>query len=161
MELPQNFKVENELYLSESEVKIHKSKKILVNIIKGNFIRNNIDIPTWGAMRSLMNEKSLPLMQVGFLPFIPAPVTDYATVFTAMKNFLNIVGQLKQQILPLFCDEGVFRTVIHIYLHNYNTFQSLLPMSGAFHMAKVAEHCAGKYIRDSRFEDALIETKTF
>ena len=34
-------------------------------------------------------------------------------------------------------------------------------MLGAFHMAKIAQHSAGKYIRDSGFEDALIETKTF
>ena len=74
-----------------------------------------------------MKDKPLPLMQVGFLPFLLATITDYATVYTATKNFLNVVGQLKQQILPLFCelkqqilplfcDEGVFRTVAHIYL---------------------------------------------
>ena len=34
-------------------------------------------------------------------------------------------------------------------------------MLGAFHKAKVAKHPAGKYIRDSGFEDALIESKTF
>ena len=28
-------------------------------------------------------------------------------------------------------------------------------------MAKIAQHSAGTYIRDSGFEDALIETKTF
>ena len=63
-----------------------------------------------------MKDKPLPLMQVGFLPFLLPTITDYATVYTATKNFLNVVSQLKQQILPLFCDEGVFRTVAHIYL---------------------------------------------
>ena len=120
-----------------------------------------MDVPTWAAMRSLMNEKPFPLMQVGFLPFVPAPVTDYATVYTAMKNFLNVVNQLKHQILPLFCDEGVFRTVIHIYLNHNEEFQNLLPMLGSFHIAKIAQHSAGKYIRDSGFDDALIEMKTF
>ena len=118
-----------------------------------------MDVPTWTAMRSLMNEKPLPLMQVGFLPFVPAPA--YATVYTAMKNFLNVVNQLKQQTLPLFCDEGVFRTVIHIYLNHNGEFQNLLPMLGAFHMAKIAQQSAGKYIRDTGFEVALIEMKTF
>ena len=34
-------------------------------------------------------------------------------------------------------------------------------MLGAFHMAKVAQHCAGKYIKGSGFEDALVENKVF
>ena len=129
IELPDNFPVKNELYLCESELKKHKNKEFIINIIKSNF---NMDVPTWAAMRSLMNEKPLPLMQVGFLPFVPAPVTDYATVYTAMKNFFNIVNQLKQQTLPLFCDEGVFRSVIHIYLNHKEEFQNLLPVLGAY-----------------------------
>ena len=161
IELPDNFPVKNELYLCESELKKHINKEFIINIIKSNFTRIKMDVPTWAAMRSLMNEKPLPLMQVGFLPFVSAPVTDYATVYTAMKNFLNVVNQLKQQTLPLFCDEGVFRTVIHIYLNHSEEFQNLLPVLGAFHMAKIAQHSAGKYIRDVGFEDALIETKTF
>ena len=34
-------------------------------------------------------------MQVGFLPFIPSPVTDYGTVYTAMKNVMNVSIQLR------------------------------------------------------------------
>ena len=34
-------------------------------------------------------------------------------------------------------------------------------MLGAFHMAKVAQHCVGKYIKGSGFEDALVENKVF
>ena len=160
IERPDNFPVKNELYLCESELKKHKNKEFIINVIKSNFTRINMDVPTWAAMRSLVNEKPLLLMQVGFLSFVPVPVTDYFTVYTAVKNFLNVVNQLKQQTLPLFCDEGVFRTVLHIYLNHNKEFQNLLPMLGAFHMAKIAQHSAGKYIRDSGFEDALIETKT-
>ena len=147
-EVPDNFPVKNELYLCESELKKHKNKEFIINIIKSNFTRINMNVPTWAAMRSLMNEKPLSLTQVGFLPFAPAPMTDCATVYTAMKNFLNVVNQLKQQTLPLFCDEGVFRAVIHIYLNHNEEFQNLLPMLGAFHMPKIAQHSVGKYIRD-------------
>ena len=34
-------------------------------------------------------------------------------------------------------------------------------MLGAFHIAKVAQHCVGKYIKGSGFEDALVENKVF
>ena len=76
IELPDNFPVKNELYLCESELKKHKNKEFIINIIKSNFTRINMDVPPWAAMRSLMNEKPMPLMQVGFLPLVPAPVTD-------------------------------------------------------------------------------------
>ena len=74
IELLDNFPVKNVLYLCESKLKIHKNKEFFINIIKSNFTRINMDVPTWAAMRSLTNEKPLPLMQVGFLPFVPAPV---------------------------------------------------------------------------------------
>lgn len=50
-----------------------------------------------------MNEKPFSLMQVGS---VTVPVTDYATFYIAMKNFLNVVSQLKQQTLPLFIKES-------------------------------------------------------
>ena len=103
----------------------------------------------------------MPHTQVTFVPFIPEPVTDYATVYTSMKIFLNVVSLLKQQIVTVFCDKEVFGTVNHIYLNQYEQFQNLLPTPGAFPMAKIAQHSAGKYIRASGFEDALMEAKTF
>ena len=163
IELPDHFPVKHEVYLCESELKKHKNKEFIINIIKSNFTRINMDVSTWAAMRSLMNEKPLPLMRVGFLPFVSNPVTDYATVYTAIRNFLNVVNQLKQQTLPLFCDEvfRVFRSVIHIYLNHNEEFRNLSPILGAFHMAKIAQQSARKYIRGSGFEDVLIEKKTF
>ena len=54
----------------------------------------NVDVPSWGGMRSLLSEANIPLMQVGFLPFLPHPVTDYQTVYTALKNFVKVCEQL-------------------------------------------------------------------
>lgn len=93
-----------------------------------------------------MNEKPFSLMQVGS---VTVPVTDYATVYIAMKNFLNVASQLKQQTLPLFMKESW--TVVHIYLNHNEVFQHLLRMLGAFHMAKTPKHSARKYIRDRGF----------
>ena len=55
-------------------------------------------------------------MQVAFLPFILKPVTDYSTVYTLLKNF-NVLFQLEQEALPVFCDEGVYRIVVGIMLN--------------------------------------------
>ena len=59
MELSDNFPVKNEF---------------IINIINSNFTRISMDIPTQEAIRSLMDEKPLHLMQAGFLPFVPVPV---------------------------------------------------------------------------------------
>ena len=46
-------------------------------------------------------------MQVEFLPFIPKPVTEHATVYTAMINIVKVLEQLDQKLVPIFCDEWV------------------------------------------------------
>ena len=46
IELPDNFPVKNELYLCESELKKHRNKEFIINIIKSNFTRINMDVPT-------------------------------------------------------------------------------------------------------------------
>ena len=100
-------------------------------------------------------------MHVGFLPFLPSPVTEYSTVFSVMKNFTQLVGQLKQDALPLFCDEGAFRIVVDIFLQKQDQFQNLTPMFGGFYAAKYLQHSLGKYIRGSGLEESLRQTRVF
>ena len=84
-------------------------------------------------------------MHVGFLPFIPKPVTEYSTIYTSMLNFVNVSNGLVQEALPLFCDEGPFR-IADIYLQIKDGFLNIIPMLRDFHTAKYVEHCIGKYI---------------
>ena len=137
------------------------SRDELTRLVMCRASDTNSDVPSWGGMRSLMCESEVPLMQVGFLPFLPHPVTEYATVYTALKNFVTVCDRLKQKTLPVFCDEGVFRIFVDIYLANPVEFDCLLPMLGSFHMAKIALGAAGKYVKGSGLDDALIEAKVF
>ena len=100
-------------------------------------------------------------MQVAFLPFLPYPVTETSTVYTAMLNFERLLDQLEQKTLPIFCDEGVFRIVLNIYLKCPDKFEGLVPMLGGFHMAKCVQRVIGKYIKGTGLEDALVETGIF
>ena len=88
-------------------------------------------------------------MQVEFLPFIPKPVTEHATVYNAMINFVK---------LP--CDEGVYRIVVEIYINCLEKFKALVPCLDGFYMWKCLEHCIGKYIKDALIEFKLIGKKT-
>ena len=89
-------------------------------------------------------------MQTGFLPFIPYPVSEHTTVYTAMKNFIKVLQQLDQKALPIFCDECVYRIVVDIYLKCPIEFKMLVPCLGGFHTAKYVQHCSG-----SIYEEAI------
>ena len=78
-------------------------------------IQEGIHIPTWSGIHALISREEVPLSRDGFLPVIPSPVTDYATVYSALKNFENVRVQLDNQpVLPVYCDDGVFHTVADI-----------------------------------------------
>ena len=78
-------------------------------------------------------------MRVGFLPFIPKPVTEYSTVYTSLLKKLKISKQLDQNALPMFCDKGVFRILVEIYLQRKDEVQILIQMLDGFHVAKDLE----------------------
>ena len=122
-------------------------------MLKDSKLVPNENLPTWrgrgaggGALNSLINDSKLPIMQTGFLLFIPHPVTEHTAVYTAMKTFIKVLQQIDQKALPNFCDEGVYRIVVNIYLKCLNELKMLVPGFGGFHMAKCVQHCIGKYI---------------
>ena len=78
-----------------------------------------------------------------------------------MKSFVSVVNQLKQEHLPLLCGEGVYTILLEVYLKRPEEFQKVIPMMGSLRMTKCVQHCIGKYVKGSRLEDALVETKVF
>ena len=100
-------------------------------------------------------------MQIGSVPFITSPFTDQSIVYTAMKNFNIVLKQLEQDTLPVLCNEGVFRTVLNIYLKKQDEFYNLILMLGGIHTARYVLHCIGKFIKRSRLDDVLIEIEVF
>ena len=118
-------------------------------------------LPSSGGVHALITNANVPLMCVGFLPLIPSPVTDYATVRKALRNLQNVCTQLSQTTIPVFCDEGVFHTVADILLSEPEMFTDIYAMLGAFHYTKVLLRCTGRYISGSGLDDALIEADIF
>ena len=126
-----------------------------------NLIDADALIPTWAGCRSLLSDKTLPIWQVAYLPYLPYPITKCDTVFTALYNLTNVANQLQQHRLPVVCDEGVYCIVTNIFLKQSEHFRDLVPMMGGFHMAKATVHCVGKYLRGNGMGDAFVETETF
>ena len=150
-------------YQNEELQKDHHNKEFILNLIKTGLNEKHelIPSPSWAGCHALIFSTNVPIMQAGFLPYLPHLVTEHSTVFNALHNFLKILSQLNQTALPIFCDEGVFRIAFDIVLSNPIEFDKLIPMLGSFHTAKVVEHCIGKYLRGSGVEDALFETGVF
>ena len=65
-------------------------------------------MPSWSAFNSLVTNENLPVKIAGLLPVLPYPVTEHATVYTALKNFQEILGKLEQTHLPVAGDDGVY-----------------------------------------------------
>ena len=51
-------------------------------------------IPSWSAFNSFVTTEHIEEQSVGFLHVISHPVTDNATEYTAVDNFLDILTQL-------------------------------------------------------------------
>jgi len=58
-------------------------------------------MPSWSAFTSLVTDESVAQKIIGFLPVLPDPVTEYATVYTSLKNFQDILSQLQQSHFPM------------------------------------------------------------
>lgn len=118
-------------------------------------------MPIWSAANSALSVENVPIKRVGFLPVLPYPVTQYDSVYTAMKNFQGVLEYLDQSKLAVTCDEGVYHIAREIQLLRPKEFENLVLCLGSFHMAKVVLACIGKYIRNSGAENILIESSVF
>ena len=115
--LPPNFSVDEDFYQNEEPQKDHHNKEFILSLIKKglNEEQESIPSPSWAASHAQISSTNVPIMHTGFLPYLPNPVTEHSTVFTALHNFLKILSQLNQTALPIFCDEGVFRIVLTLF----------------------------------------------
>ena len=119
-------------------------------------------MPSWNAFNSVITEECIPQKIVGFLPVLPYPVTQHSTVYTALKNFQNVLQQLNQQHhLPIFCDEGVYQIAKEIQLLRPDEFKNIVLCLGPFHMIKIALACLGKYLEGSGAQNIFVENFVF
>ena len=154
-DLPPNYIVEDDLFMMERDKREEVSKKDLVwslarldtGIVEATC--SSQTMPTWSAFNALISEDDIPEKIVGFLPVIPHPVTDYKTVFSALKNFQSILSQLEQDHMSVTCDEGVYHIAREIMLDHPEEFKNLVLCMGSFHMMKIVLRCFGKYLNGS------------
>ena len=115
-------------------------------------------MPSWSASNSVWTDVKVPVKNLAFLLVLPHPVTQYTTVYTAMKNFMGLCSQLTKNEIPMDCDEGVYCTVRKIQLLNPNECRTPVPCLGTFHLIKTVLKCIGKYLEGSGADITWLES---
>ena len=95
--------------------------------------KKNQRMPSWSAFTSVVSKETLSQKIEVFLPVIPSHVTDHQTVYTALKNFKDILKQLSQTHLAATCDEGVYHIAREITMGNAPEFEKIVLCLGSFH----------------------------
>ena len=75
-------------------------------------------------------------------------------------NFVKIAKQLHEDASPIFCDKGVFKIHVDIYLQRKDEFQILIQCLVDFMHLSVLNFIE-KYIQGSGIEGSLQQTKVF
>jgi len=119
------------------------------------------DPPIWAAIHTLVSSAVVPMMHVGFLPVVPRPITERATVRHCLTNFQSVRRQLSQPPMAVWCDEGVFAIACDVYLEEKEQLKDMFLCMGPFHWTRVLLKCQGKLLKGSGPDDALIECAVF
>ena len=73
------------------------------------------------------------MKKVGFLPVIPHSVTNYSTVYSAVRNLEDMRKQLRQQSFPVISGEGVYQVIMDIVLsHSSSEILKFISNDGHF-----------------------------
>ena len=84
-----NFSVDEDRYQNEELQKDHHNKEFILSLIKTglNEEQESISSPSCAGCCALISSTNVPIMHTGFLPYLPHPVREHSTVFTALHNF--------------------------------------------------------------------------
>ena len=71
-----------------------QEREFLISLLRLGLSKPSHNTPIWQAIHTSVSNSEVPLSRVGFLPVIPQPITDAATVRQLLVNFENIRKQL-------------------------------------------------------------------
>ena len=91
---------------------------------------------SWSASNAVWTDEKVPLKHVAFLSLLPYPVTLYSSVYTQMKNLVEISSQLVQTNITVYADEKVYSMAKEIQLLRPTEFKTLVLCLGTFHTEK-------------------------
>ena len=118
-------------------------------------------MPGWSAFNASASSYCPELSIVGFCPMLPAPATDYSTIFTVMDNLQRMMEKLGQKSSVLTFDQALYRKAKEIQWRMADRFQNFFLRLGGFHVVMVFLAVLGKMFRDSGLDDALADSGVY
>ena len=79
-------------------------------------IDNEPHIPSFAAVKSLLDSSTFFITKSAFASILPYPATEYNAIFTTMINFHDVMKQKERENGPFWSDEGVYHTAKEIQL---------------------------------------------
>ena len=83
---------------------------------------------TWAASNALITNRCSAMKKVGFLLVIPYSVTNYITVYSALRNFEDMRKELGQQMFALILTKCFGSNALELALSRDHYVRSLLGM---------------------------------
>ena len=118
-------------------------------------------VPSFAALKSLLDTSICSITHCAFTPILPYPATEFDTIFTTMINFQDVLQQRGRKSGPLWSDEGVYHIAKEIQLIYPEKFADIFLGIGGFHLEKVVIGCLGSYLECSGIQHQLVEEKVF
>jgi hypothetical protein len=125
---------------------------------KGN---GNQSVPGWSAFNEAMSISDTEQTSVGYLPIIPAPASDYDTVWTVMCRAMKIAHTLGLQYSNLVMDEALYFKAMQMSWFRKDECKSLILRLGSFHIGLNFLRATGQHMNGSGLEDVLIESGVY
>ena len=79
-------------------------------------VDNEPHIPSFAAVKSLLDSSTFFITKSAFASILPYPATEYNAIFTTMINFHDVMKQKERENGPFWSDEGVYHTAKEIQL---------------------------------------------
>ena len=161
--IPETFSTGDEIDLSWKKNEFAKQYRLwILARYKDKFpVDNGPRIPSFTAVKSLLDSSTHFITKCAFTPILPYPSTKCDAIFTTMINFHNVLKQKERQNGPLLSDEGVYHIAKEIQLLYPQELSNILFGIGGFHLEKVVIGCLGTYLESSDIQNLLVEVKVY
>ena len=161
--IPETFSPGDEIDLSWEKNGFAKQYRlwILVRYKSKSPVDNGSHIPSFAAVKSLLDSYTRFITKCTFTPILLYPTTEYNAILTTMINSEHVLKQKKFENSPFWSDEGAYHTAKEIQLLYPQKFSNIFPGIGGFHLEKVVNGCLGTYFESSGIQNLLVKEKVY
>ena len=116
--------------------------------------------PGWTEYNTLLSFDVIPpLSKLGYLPVIDASPTKMDTVYTILKQSVDIADSLELDSLVLVMDQAIYAKAQHIRWQSDSFQERLVIRLGDFHTSMSYMGTIGKRFQGSGLDDVLFEAE--